>query len=91
MIGVPAELERSLISERTRAEGRAAPGREIRAQAEAYAKANCLCSKADRGRPAPGGRGRPVQGQSRHPVPGAWGSETCKPFARRETSALNAN
>ena len=55
MIGVLAELERSLISERTRAGVKAAqrPGREIRPQAETDAAADRPCPEADRRRRAP--------------------------------------
>jgi hypothetical protein len=42
MIGVLAELERSLKTERTRA------GREIRAEAEAHRRADRACTEADR-------------------------------------------
>ena len=54
MIGVLAELERSLISERTRAGVKAAqaPGREIRTQAETDAAADRPRPEADRRRRA---------------------------------------
>ncbi len=60
MIGVLAELERSLISERTRAgvKARKAPRREIRAQAETDAAADRPRPEADRRRRGPRGRGR---------------------------------
>ena len=59
MIGVLAELERSLISERTRAGVKAAqrPGREIRTQAETYPAADHPRPEADRRRRAPRRRG----------------------------------
>ena len=65
MIGVLAELERSLISERTRTGVKAAQrqGGEIRTQAETHAAADSPRSKAQRGRAAPTRRGASVQGQ----------------------------
>src|ERR1700680_4290531 len=63
MIGVLAELARSLISERTRAGVKAAKrrGGEIRTQAEADAEADRPRPQADRRRPAPRGCGRALE------------------------------
>jgi DNA invertase Pin-like site-specific DNA recombinase len=53
MVGVLAELERSLISERTRAEVKAAPGREVWTEGEAHARADRPRPEADRQRAKP--------------------------------------
>jgi DNA invertase Pin-like site-specific DNA recombinase len=59
MIGVLAELERSLISERTRAGVKAAaPRREIWTQAKTHPAADRPRPEADRRRPAPRRRSR---------------------------------
>ena len=72
MIGVLAELERSLISERTRAGVKDAKRRsEMLAQAEAHVTADHSRPEVDRRRPAPRGRGRPSEGEPHDPVPDA--------------------
>jgi Resolvase, N terminal domain len=73
MIGVLAELERSLISKRTRAGVKAARGRGVKFGRKPKLTPQQIthAQKADRGRAAPRGRGRSVQGQPQHPVPGA--------------------
>ena len=73
MIGLLAELERSLISERTRAGVQAAQrrGREVRTQAQTDAAADRTRPRTDRqGRRPPSGR-RPLQCEPHHPLPGA--------------------
>ena len=71
MIGVLAELERSLIVERTRAGVKAAqkPGREIRAQAEADTRPAGPCAEADRPRHDADRRREDHRHRPRDPLP----------------------
>ena len=73
MIGLLAELERSLISEATprRREGRPAPRREIRTQAETHTAAARPCPRAYRqGRARPPGHSQSVQSFTHHTLSG---------------------
>jgi DNA invertase Pin-like site-specific DNA recombinase len=64
MIGIMAEFEHSLISERTRAGVKDAKrrGHQIRAQAETHTRADCTCPQAPRAERTASARRRPVQG-----------------------------
>ncbi len=72
MIGVLAELERSLITERTHAGTQAAKSQSVKFGRKPKLTAQQIGPRpeADRGGQAPRGGGRPVQGEPRHP-PGA--------------------
>jgi len=70
MISVPAELERGLISERTRAGVKAAKGRrEIRARTETDTAVDNPRPEADRRRRAPRGRGHAFERGPHHLLP----------------------
>ena len=72
MIGVLAELERSLISERTRAGAKAAKGRGVKFGRKPKLTLQQIthAPEADRRRPAPRGSCRFAERESHHPLPG---------------------